>query len=248
MTALPESSPHSGSVPLANSTNKSFVSFLSGHKDNWGSAGCGESSSTSTYTWKVKTRADSVTTSSWQYQGLWMECAATSSGAIQCHRYMTVLGLPGYVQACRALMIISLLLGLIGIIVSLLGLKCTKIGSASNEVKGKIALTGGALFLLSGLSSLTAASWYAARVVQEFYDPFFGGVKFELGAGLYMGWGGACLAILGGAFLCCSCKRAGSAPAKGNYGYNYSSAGAGPDQKIYRPAPATDTGSSKAYV
>ncbi|XP_061073399.1 claudin 15-like b [Conger conger] len=206
-----------------------------------------ESSCTSSHAWKVKSHVDSVTSSSWQFQGLWMECAATSSGAVQCNTYKTVLGLPGYVQACRALMIVALLLGLIGIIVSLLGLKCTKIGSASKEAKGKIALTGGALFLLSGLCSLTAASWYAARVVQEFYDPFFGGIKFELGAGLYMGWGGASLAILGGGFLCCSCKRAVSAPAKGNYGYNYSSAGQ--DQKIYKPAPAsTDTGSTKAYV
>ncbi|KAG9348246.1 hypothetical protein JZ751_001981, partial [Albula glossodonta] len=247
-----------------------------------------ESSCTSSHAWKVKSHVDTVTTSSWQFQGLWMECAATSSGSVQCNTYKTVLGLPackcfwanmstalevtgfllcvgswlvtgaalandywkistfsgsviisnrhfenlwhscaedsagvtncrdfesmlalpGYVQACRALMIIALLLGLIAIIVSLLGLKCTKIGSASEEAKGKIALTGGSLFLLSGLCSMIAVSWYATRVVQEFYDPFFGGTKFELGAGLYMGWGGACLAILGGAFLCCSCKRA----------------------------------------
>ncbi|KAI1893796.1 hypothetical protein AGOR_G00127350 [Albula goreensis] len=205
-----------------------------------------ESSCTGSHAWKVKSHVDTVTTSSWQFQGLWMECAATSSGSVQCNTYKTVLGLPGYVQACRALMIIALLLGLIAIIVSLLGLKCTKIGSASEEAKGKIALTGGSLFLLSGLCSMIAVSWYATRVVQEFYDPFFGGTKFELGAGLYMGWGGACLAILGGAFLCCSCKRAAASQPKGNYGYNYSSAGK--EQKIYRAAPASETGSSKAYV
>ncbi|XP_035242126.1 claudin-19-like isoform X1 [Anguilla anguilla] len=206
-----------------------------------------ESSCTSSHAWKEKSHVDSVTSSSRQYQGLWMECAATSSGSVQCNTYKTVLGLPGYVQACRALMIVTLLLGLAGIVVSLLGLKCTKIGSASKETKGKIALTGGGLFLLSGISCLIAASWYAARVVQEFYDPFFGGVKFELGAGLYMGWGGASLAILGGAFLCCSCKQAVGAPPKGgNYGYNYSTAGQ--DQKIFRQAPATDSGTSKAYV
>ena len=31
--------------------------------------------------------------------------------------------------------------------------------------------------------------------------------RFELGAGLYMGWAGAFLAILGGGMLCCACKR-----------------------------------------
>ncbi|XP_036393064.1 claudin 15-like b [Megalops cyprinoides] len=205
-----------------------------------------ESSSTSSHAWKVKSHADAVTTTSWQFQGLWMHCAASSAGVVQCHTYKTVLGLPGYVQACRALMIISLLLGLIGIIVSLLGLKCTKIGSASDQAKGKIALAGGGLFILSGVCSMTAVSWYAYRVVQEFYDPFYGGIKFELGTGLYMGWGGACLAILGGAFLCCTFKRGTSGAPKGGYAYNYSSAGQG--QKIYRAEPGSEPGSSKAYV
>jgi len=31
--------------------------------------------------------------------------------------------------------------------------------------------------------------------------------RFELSTGLYMGWGGAFLAILGGGFLCSACKR-----------------------------------------
>ncbi|KAG5836936.1 claudin-15-like isoform X2 [Anguilla anguilla] len=197
--------------------------------------------------WKVSTFSGSVIVSTRQYENLWHSCAEDSSGITNCRDFESMLALPGYVQACRALMIVTLLLGLAGIVVSLLGLKCTKIGSASKETKGKIALTGGGLFLLSGISCLIAASWYAARVVQEFYDPFFGGVKFELGAGLYMGWGGASLAILGGAFLCCSCKQAVGAPPKGgNYGYNYSTAGQ--DQKIFRQAPATDSGTSKAYV
>ncbi|XP_064157528.1 claudin 15-like b isoform X2 [Anguilla rostrata] len=197
--------------------------------------------------WKVSTFSGSVIVSTRQYENLWHSCAEDSSGITNCRDFESMLALPGYVQACRALMIVALLLGLAGIVVSLLGLKCTKIGSASKETKGKIALTGGGLFLLSGISCLIAASWYAARVVQEFYDPFFGGVKFELGAGLYMGWGGASLAILGGAFLCCSCKQAVGAPPKGgSYGYNYSTAGQ--DQKIFRQAPATDSGTSKAYV
>lgn len=57
-------------------------------------------------------------------------------------------------QACRALMIIALLLKLGAMIISMLGLKCIKIGSASEQSKGKIAGTGGVLAILGGKDTL----------------------------------------------------------------------------------------------
>ncbi|KAM4628270.1 claudin 15-like b [Polymixia lowei] len=207
---------------------------------------CLQSSCTSSQMWRVRSQSDSVTSSQSQFEGLWMSCAASSTGSIQCSRFKTVLGLPAHIQACRALMILSLLVGLASIIVSVLGLKCTKIGRTSDQAKGRIALTGGSLFILSGLCTLIAVSWYAARVVQEFHDPFNGGVRFELGAGLYLGWGAACLAILGGSMLCCSCRRDPSGPPPGQYSYNYSKTSQG--HKIYRATPVSESGSSKAYV
>lgn len=47
-------------------------------------------------------------------------------------------------------MILSLLFGLTSIIVSVLGLKCTKLGRTPEQVKAKIVLSGGILFILSG--------------------------------------------------------------------------------------------------
>lgn len=32
-------------------------------------------------------------------------------------------------------------------------------------------------------------------------------LRYELGSALYIGWAGSLLAILGGSFLCCSCKK-----------------------------------------
>ncbi|KAL2095864.1 hypothetical protein ACEWY4_008012 [Coilia grayii] len=196
--------------------------------------------------WKVSSFAGSVIISTQQYQNLWHSCAEDSTGIKNCRDFESLLALPGYVQGCRALMIIALLLGLASIIVSVLGLKCTKLGNTSREGKGKIALTGGSLFILSGLCTLVAVSWYASRIVQEFYDPFYGGTKFELGAGLYMGWGAAALAILGGGMLCCSCKT-GSSGAPQAY---YSAVSAQQQGKtIYRTAPpSSEAGSMKAYV
>ncbi|XP_068560219.1 claudin 15-like b [Cebidichthys violaceus] len=207
---------------------------------------CLQSSCTSSQVWKVRSQQESVSSNQWQFEGLWMSCAATSLGSLQCSRFKTVLGLPAHLQACRALMILSLLVGLASIIVSILGLKCTKIGRTSEKVKDQIALSGGVLFILSGVFTLTAASWYAARVIQDFYDPFYGGVRFELGTGLYLGWSASCLAILGGSLLCCSCRRTSSAASARQFSYNFSSTSEG--QKIYRAAPASDNSSSKAYV
>lgn len=56
-----------------------------------------------------------------------------------------------HLQVCRALMILSLLLGLAAIIASVLGLKCTKIGRTSEHGKQQMAVTGGVLFILSGM-------------------------------------------------------------------------------------------------
>ncbi|XP_036820521.1 claudin-15-like, partial [Oncorhynchus mykiss] len=178
---------------------------------------CLENSDTSSYSWRVHSHSQAVTTNNWQFEGLssclltgsslandyWKmssvsvsvivstrqfqnlfhSCAENSAGIRNWKDFESMLALPGfflwsdYIQACRALMIIALLLGLASIIVSVRGLKCTEIGSTSEQVKGEITLSCGSLFILSGLSTLTAVSWYAARVVQEFHDPFLAGVR-----------------------------------------------------------------------
>lgn len=55
-----------------------------------------------------------------------------------------------HIQTCRALMVVSVLLGFIGIIVSVVGMKCTKVGDNNPATKTRVAVTGGALFLLAG--------------------------------------------------------------------------------------------------
>lgn len=195
--------------------------------------------------WKVSTVSGSVIISHRQYENLWHACAEDSSGIAECRDFESLLALPGHIQACRALMIIALLLGLGCMVVSLLGLKCIKIGSASEPTKGKIAVSGGIVAILSGLSVMIAASWYASRVVQDFNNPLFGGVRFELGTGLFMSWGGASLSLLGGALLCCACKRASSGKPKAGY---YSQAQSQPPtQRIYSANTKSEI-DSKAYV
>lgn len=64
-------------------------------------------------------------------------------------------------------MILSLLIGLVSILVSVLGLKCTRLGRTSEQVKGQLVLSGGVLFLLSGMKfrTLTFPEWPISLVV-----------------------------------------------------------------------------------
>ncbi|XP_048398240.1 claudin-15-like isoform X2 [Stegostoma tigrinum] len=188
--------------------------------------------------WKISTVYGSVITSSRLYENLWKSCAQDSTGVFNCRMFETMLGLSPYIQACRALMIISIILGVIATLMALFGLKCTNIGSMDEKTKGKISLSGGLVFILSGLCGIVPVSWYAYNITMEFYNPVYGGTKYELGSALYIGWAGTALLILGGAFLCCSCKR-NEQPS----GYKYSSAQSG--QRIYTK---TESAHSKAYV
>nr|XP_057935631.1 claudin-1-like [Doryrhamphus excisus] len=207
---------------------------------------CLQSSCTSSQLWKVRSQAESVTSSQWHFEGLWMSCAATSLGSVQCNKFKTLLGLPVHLQACRALMIMSMVLGLASIIVSVLGLKCTKIARTSDQVKGQIVLSGGSMFILSGVFTLIAVSWYAGRVIHEFYNPLYNGVRYELGSGLYLGWGASGLALIGGSMLCCSYRRSSPTPPARHFSYNYSKNNQG--HNIYTAASTSDNSAAKAYV
>nr|XP_057922274.1 claudin 15-like a isoform X2 [Doryrhamphus excisus] len=192
--------------------------------------------------WKISTVSGSVIISQRQFENLWHSCAENSAGIAECRDFESLLSLPGHVQACRALMIVSLLLGLASMVISLLGLKCIKIGSASETSKAKLAGTGGILSILAGLCCMIACSWYASSVVQDFYNPLYVGVKFELGVGLYLGWGAASLAIVGGGLLCSACKRASASGKKGGF-YGNSQ-----PQKVYKPTAKSEAESARAYV
>ncbi|XP_027858175.1 claudin-19 isoform X2 [Xiphophorus couchianus] len=185
--------------------------------------------------WKQSSYAgDAIITAVGLYEGLWMSCASQSTGQVQCKIFDSMLSLdtsvtptPCYsvlrsmfpahffsllylvhIQTCRALMVISVLLGFIGIIVSVVGMKCTKVGDNNPSTKTRIAVTGGALFLLAGLCTLVSVSWYATQVSYQFFNPNTPlNARYEFGSALFVGWAAASLTVLGGSLLCCSCSK-----------------------------------------
>ncbi|XP_053297792.1 claudin-15 [Pleuronectes platessa] len=156
--------------------------------------------------WKVSSVDGNVITTSTIYENLWMSCATDSTGVHNCRDFPSLLALNGYIQASRALMIAAIVFGTFGLAATLTGMKCSKIGGENYILKGRIAAIGGVFFLLQGLSTMIAISWYAANITQEFFDQFYPGTKYEIGEGLYIGWSSATLAICGGSCLLCACK------------------------------------------
>uniref|UniRef100_UPI003AAD3EEB claudin-19 isoform X2 n=1 Tax=Centroberyx gerrardi TaxID=166262 RepID=UPI003AAD3EEB len=116
--------------------------------------------------WKQSSYAgDAIITAVGLYEGLWMSCASQSTGQVQCKIFDSMLSLDIHIQTCRALMVVSVLLGFIGIIVSVVGMKCTKVGDNNPATKTRIAVSGGALFLLAGMSLAPPCSWDGRRPV-----------------------------------------------------------------------------------
>ncbi|XP_071305161.1 claudin-19 isoform X2 [Agelaius tricolor] len=110
--------------------------------------------------WRQSSYAgDAIITAVGLHEGLWMSCAAQSTGQVQCRLHDSLLSLEVHIQTCRALMVISLLLGFFGIIVSVVGMKCTKVGEEDPVTKSRIAVAGGVLFILSGTNSALLSSW-----------------------------------------------------------------------------------------
>ncbi|KAM3850624.1 claudin-15-like [Diretmus argenteus] len=156
--------------------------------------------------WKESTTEGSVITTSTIYENLWMSCASDSTGIYNCRDFPSLFALPGYIQASRALMISAIVFGTFGLVATLAGMQCSKIGGENYTLKGRIAGIGGVFFLLQGICTMIAVSWYAANITQEFFDQFYPGTKYEIGEGLYIGWSSATLAICGGSCLMCACK------------------------------------------
>ncbi|NXY19012.1 CLD19 protein, partial [Atrichornis clamosus] len=156
--------------------------------------------------WKILDTTTELVTADWISEGLWMECAVIAVGSVQCKTFLYMLSSDTHIQACRALMITSILLGFVATVLSLLGLKCTNLGLSDEDGKMKFTVTGGFLFILGGLCSMVAISWYAAMVTAQFFNQLYAGTKYELGEALYLGWAGSILYMLGGILLTCSCK------------------------------------------
>ncbi|KAJ6652358.1 hypothetical protein lerEdw1_011588 [Lerista edwardsae] len=169
--------------------------------------------------WRVSTVSGNVITTSTLFENLWQSCATDSTGVYNCWEFQSLLELPGYLQASRALMITALVLGFLGILSGMLGLQCTKVAEENPNVKAKMAILAGCLFVLAGICAMVTVSWYAFNITRDFFNPLFVGTKYEIGPALYLGWSASLLVIMGGAFMFSMCKT--RSPRERSYTYPY---------------------------
>nr|XP_046265888.1 claudin-4-like isoform X1 [Scatophagus argus] len=146
------------------------------------------------------------------WEGLWMNCVVQSTGQMQCKVYDSMLALPQDLQAARAMVVISVIVGVFGTLMAVVGGKCTN--CMEDEVaKAKACIVSGVIFIIAALLIMIPVSWSAHAVIRDFYNPLvITAQRRELGAALYIGWGSAGLLLLGGGLLCNNCPPKGGRP------------------------------------
>ncbi|XP_034405889.1 claudin-4-like [Cyclopterus lumpus] len=165
--------------------------------------------------WKVSAFIGSnIVTAQVFWQGLWMNCVFQSTGQMQCKVYDSMLALPQDLQAARALTIVSIIVGVVALLISMVGAKCTNC-IEDEGVKARVMAASGGAFITAALMQLVPVSWSAHTIIVEFYSPLIhSGQKMEIGAALYLGWAAATLLLIGGSILCCSCPPQEEKPAR----------------------------------
>ncbi|XP_029029498.1 claudin-4-like [Betta splendens] len=183
--------------------------------------------------WKVTAFIGSnIVTSQTSWEGIWMSCVVQSTGQMQCKVYDSMLALSTDLQAARALTIVSILVGVMGILLSVAGGKCTN--CVENETsKTKVGITAGVMLIIAGVLCAVPVCWTANTIIQDFYNPLvYSGQKRELGAALFIGWGSAALLLIGGGLLCCNCPPKDKTPYTAKYNAARSDASGPPGKSM----------------
>ncbi|XP_068188041.1 claudin-4-like [Antennarius striatus] len=155
------------------------------------------------------------------WDGLWLHCIFQATGQMQCKRHTTSVTMTADIQAGRALTLISILAGLLGFIITLLGGGVANCSGAPPDPleplstyskRKKVSLLGGVLCILAGILCLISASWSAAATILIFNDPLVtAALRREVGSSIYIAWASSLLLLLGGILFCFICgekKRA----------------------------------------
>lgn len=150
--------------------------------------------------WKMSAFIGSnIVTAQVFYEGLWMNCVLQSTGHMQCKAYYSILALPQYLQATRALICVSLAVAVFGIGLMVVGARCTNFFRDDWNKKAMIGIIAGVVYIIAGILCLIAVSWSAYTIIQSFYNPQdISARKGEMGACIYIGWVAGFLLVLGG--------------------------------------------------
>ncbi|XP_012715894.2 claudin-4-like [Fundulus heteroclitus] len=138
------------------------------------------------------------------WNGLWKACELrTSTQEKRCIYYqLEHYFLAQEMLVGRVMVILSLIVGVFGIPLGVVGGKLTN--CIENEAsKAKACIVSGVIFIIAALLILIPVSWSAHVIISGSYEKYLIGLtRLELGAALYIGWASAVLLFVGGGLLC----------------------------------------------
>ncbi|XP_072248017.1 claudin-3-like [Leuresthes tenuis] len=142
-----------------------------------------------------------IVTAQMTWEGIWMNCVVQSTGQMQCKIHDSMLALSADLQAARALSIISIVVGIVGLLVAIMGAKCTNCVD-EESAKARVMIAAGGAFILASVTQMIPVSWSAHTIIVEFYNPVIPEAqKREIGRPFSMSIGleliGISLCILG---------------------------------------------------
>ncbi|XP_004579079.2 putative claudin-24 [Ochotona princeps] len=151
--------------------------------------------------------------------GLWQTCVIQEEVGRQCKDFDSFLALPAELRIARVCMFLSNGLGLLGVLLSGLGLDCLRIGETRHHLKKRLLLLGGALLWTAGITALVPVSWVAHVTVREFWDESIPEIvpRWEFGEALFVGWFAGFSLLVGGCLLHCVACSVPAPPASGHY-------------------------------
>ncbi|XP_070786763.1 claudin-10 [Enoplosus armatus] len=153
--------------------------------------------------WKITSiggmGGSSIIKVAWYWSSLWRSCFTDSTAVSNCYDYPVLWSVEGSIQIVRGLLMAALSLGMLGFVLSLLGMECTYIGGQDRSKYKKI-YAGGWCHIISGLLSTCGYAVYAQYVSVEYFSPDFDGLKYDLGTPLFLGWVGSSFHTTGGVF------------------------------------------------
>ncbi|XP_021445957.2 claudin-4-like [Oncorhynchus mykiss] len=134
-----------------------------------------------------------VTTTEVVTYGLWMSCVAQDMGQTQCEVYNSIF------DPARAMFPTAIILGVLGVTISMVGAKCTNcIKDETSQTK--LIIIAGIVFILAGILILITLFMVTITVQINYFIQSKG--NFELGNSLYFGWVAAALLLIAGFILC----------------------------------------------
>ncbi|NXP41510.1 CLD19 protein, partial [Leiothrix lutea] len=161
--------------------------------------------------WRQSSYAgDAIITAVGLHEGLWMSCAAQSTGQVQCRLHDSLLSLEGLYPLHVWMSPSPVDLSFPGPSWSLSHLQVQVLRATIPVIKPKSALASSGLRASHCLSHFAPLSLCPSLLTPR---PFHH--RYEFGSALFVGWGAASLSLLGGSLLCCSW------PAKERRGQHY---------------------------